>query len=192
MEPVDELVFTILTQHTSDVNGKRAFERLKARFPHWEEVLDAPLEAIEEAIRSAGLSRQKAPRIQQALRTILERRGRLDLAFLQEMPLAEAKAWLRSLPGVGPKTSAIVLCFALGLPAMPVDTHVHRVARRLGLLGPRDNADKAHDLLEGLVEPEEVYPFHVYLITHGRRVCKARGPRCGECVLRDICPSRQV
>lgn len=192
MEALEELVFTILTQHTSDVNAGKAFQRLKARFPHWEDLLHAPLDAIEEAIHSAGLARQKAPRIQQALRTIQERRGNLKLDFLQDMPLDEAKAWLRSLPGVGPKTAAIVLCFALGRPAMPVDTHVHRVARRLGLLAPRENAEKAHALLEQAVAPEEVYPFHVYLITHGRRVCKAQRPRCGACVLRDICPSRQA
>lgn len=191
MEALEELVFTILTQHTSDVNARQAFQRLKARFPRWEALLDAPLEALEEAIRPAGLARQKAPRLQQALRTILERRGNLALDFLKDMPLEEAKAWLRSLPGVGPKTAAIVLCFALGRPAMPVDTHVYRVAKRLGLLAPGDNAEKAHDLLERAVAPEEVYPFHVYLITHGRQVCKAQRPRCKECVLRDICPARQ-
>ncbi|MFN3975031.1 MAG: endonuclease III domain-containing protein [Dehalococcoidia bacterium] len=191
MEALEELVFTILTQHTSDVNASKAFQRLKSRFPRWEALLYAPLEEIEEAIRPAGLSRQKAPRIQQALHTILERRGDLGLDFLKDVPLKDAKAWLRSLPGVGPKTAAIVLCFALGRPAMPVDTHVYRVARRLGILSPRDNAEKAHDLLEQAVPPEEVYPFHIYLITHGRRVCKAQRPRCGECILRDICPSRQ-
>ncbi|MCS7206595.1 MAG: endonuclease III [Dehalococcoidia bacterium] len=192
MAPLDELVFTILTQHTSDVNAGKAFRQLRERFPRWEDLLEAPLDAIEEAIRVAGLGRQKALRIQEALRGIMGRRGLLELDFLRDMPLEEAKAWLRALPGVGPKTAAIVLCFALGRPAMPVDTHVHRVARRLGLLHPKDNAEKAHALLEGMVAPEQVYPFHVYLITHGRRVCKAQRPRCGECVLRDMCPSRRV
>jgi endonuclease-3 len=190
MGALEELVFTILTQHTSDVTARRAYQRLRDLFPRWEEVPEAG-EALEEAIRPAGLARQKAARIRQALRTIVERRGSLDLDFLREMPLEEAKGWLRSLPGVGPKTAAIVLCFALGRPALPVDTHVYRVARRLGLLGPRDSPEKAHRVLEGMVPPEEVYPFHVYLITHGRRVCVARRPRCRECVLRSLCPSRR-
>ncbi len=191
-DPVTELVFTILSQHTSDINAERAERMLEERFESWEETAQADVREIEAAIQVSGLARQKAPRIQGTLRRILELRGELYLDFLRELPLAEAKAWLQSLPGVGPKTAAVVLCFSLGMPAMAVDTHVHRVSRRLRLIGPKVTAERAHDLLEGQVAPEEVYAFHVALITHGRRVCKAQRPRCGECVLSERCPSRQV
>ena len=190
-DPVTELVFTILSQHTSDINAERAERMLEERFESWEETAHADVRDIEAAIQVSGLARQKAPRIQGTLRRILELRGELDLDFLRELPLAEAKAWLQSLPGVGPKTAAVVLCFSLGMPAMAVDTHVHRVSRRLRLIGPKVTAEQAHDLLEGQVTPEEVFAFHVALITHGRRVCKALRPRCGECVLSERCPSRQ-
>lgn len=190
--PVSELVFTILSQHTSDVNAQRAFDALRARWGSWDAVVSANVAEVATVIRSGGLAQQKAPRIQQALREIGQLRGDYDLSFLQELPLAEAKAWLRSLPGVGPKTAAIVLCFALGMPAMPVDTHIYRVARRLGLVGPKVSTEAAHALLEAQVSPEEVFEFHVYLITHGRRVCKAPRPRCHLCVLSHRCPSSQV
>ena len=117
------------------------------------------------------------------LQEIRDKCGGLDLSFLREMPLEEAKAWLKELPGVGPKTAAIVLCFALGMPAMPVDTHIYRVSKRLGLIGEKVTADQAHDILEASVSPEQVFGFHVYLITHGRQVCKARRPLCDRCVL---------
>lgn len=188
-EPVDELVVTILSQHTSDLNAERSYEVLKRAYPTWDAVADAPLEEIEAAIRGAGLARQKAPRIRGALRKIRELRGALALEFLRELPLDEAKRWLTALPGVGPKTAAVLLCFAMGMPAMAVDTHVYRVARRLGLIGPKVSVEKAHTLLEQAVAPDEVYSFHVYLITHGRRVCQARRPRCEACVLSTICPS---
>ena len=191
LDTVSELVFTILSQHTSDTNAERAGEGLKARFGSWDAVAQASVEEVEGAIRSAGLARQKAPRILGTLQRVLALRGKLDLDFLAELPLAEAKAWLRELPGVGPKTAAVVLCFALGMPAMAVDTHVHRVTRRLGLIGPKVTAEQAHDILEPLVPPEEVYAFHVGLITHGRQVCHARRPECGRCPLREGCPSRR-
>lgn len=190
-DPVTELMFTILSQHTSDINAERAERMLEERFESWEETAQADVQEIEAAIQVSGLARQKAPRIQGTLRRILELRGELSLDFLRELPLDEAKAWMQALPGVGPKTAAVVLCFSLGMPAMAVDTHVHRVSRRLGLIGPKVTAEKAHDLLEGQVTPEEVFAFHVALITHGRRVCKALRPRCGECVLSERCPSRQ-
>ena len=190
-DPVTELVFTILSQHTSDINAERAERMLEERFESWEETAQADVREIEAAIQVSGLARQKAPRIQGTLRRIMELRGELSLDFLGELPLSEAKAWLQALPGVGPKTAAVVLCFALGMPAMAVDTHVHRVSRRLRLIGPKVTAEQAHDLLEGQVSPEEVFAFHVALITHGRRVCKALRPRCGECVLWERCPSRQ-
>ena len=189
LDPVSELVGTILSQNTSDTNSHRAFRSLREAFGSWEEVMHGDVRLIAESIQRGGLGHIKAPRIQAVLRRIIEERGSLDLEFLRDMPLQEAKAWLQKLPGVGPKTAAIVLCFSMGLPAMPVDTHVHRVAKRLGLIGPRTTPEQAHDLLEELVPPESVYPFHVLLITHGRRTCKARRPLCVECVLGHICPS---
>ncbi len=188
-DPVSELVVTILSQHTSDVNAERAFAQLLDAFGSLEEVARAEVEVIARCIRSGGLAQQKAPRIKAALNRVMEERGSLDMDFLRELPLAEAKAWLKAFPGVGPKTAAVVLCFSLGMPAMPVDTHVHRVTKRLGLIGDRVTADQAHDLLESKVAPEDVYRFHVYLITHGRRVCRSQRPLCDSCVLADICPT---
>ena len=192
LDPAEEVVFTILSQHTSDTNSERAFHRLMEEFGSLEAVAKGDVERIAEGINIGGLARIKAPRIKQVLNLILEKQGNLDLTFLAEMPLEEAKAWLRELPGIGPKSAAVILCFSLGMPAMAVDTHVHRVSKRLGLIGPKVNADNAHDILEAMVEPREVYPFHVALMTHGRRVCKAPRPRCGECVLAFGCPSRDL
>ncbi|MBI2166096.1 MAG: endonuclease III [Chloroflexi bacterium] len=189
LDPVSELVFTILSQHTSDLNAERCYRQLLTRFANWETVAQAQVAEIEGAIRSGGLARQKASRISNVLRLILDRRGSFDLSFLAGMPLSEAKAWLRQFPGVGPKTAAVVLAFSLGMPAMPVDTHVFRVSKRLGLLDLKTSVEAAHDLLESLIPPRRVYPFHVYLITHGRRVCKAPRPRCDMCILASLCPS---
>jgi endonuclease-3 len=186
---ISELIYTILSQHTSDLNALRAFESLRDTFGAWEEVSQADPEVIARAIWVGGLSRVKAPRIKAVLGAIQEKRGNLELSFLKGMPLSEAKAWLRELPGVGPKTAAIVLCFALGMPAMPVDTHIYRVSKRLGLIHSKATVEQAHDLLEAAIDPEQVFAFHVYLITHGRRVCKARRPLCQECVLNGGCPS---
>lgn len=193
-DPVAELVLTILSQNTSDANSGRAFARLLQRFPDWDAVAEAPLPELIAAIQPGGLAPTKAPRIQAALRELRERAGGFNLAFLSELPLEEARAWLRSLHGVGPKTVACVLMFALGRPAMPVDTHVFRVAMRLGLVPERTptaamTPEKAHDLLERIVPPEDFYAFHLGLIKHGRRVCTAQRPRCPDCVLRDLCPS---
>lgn len=189
-DAASELVFTILSQHTSDTNSERAFRNLMATFGSVEAVADAGVPEIELAIRSAGLSRTKAPRIKQVLGIVREKVGSFDLSFLAEMPLPEAKQWLRDLPGIGPKTAAIILCFSFGLPAMPVDTHIYRVSRRLGLIGPKVSADRAHDLLEPMVAPDEVFAFHLCLINHGRKVCKAVRPRCSSCVLAWGCRSR--
>jgi len=186
---MSELVRTILSQNTSDTNSGRAFSRLVARFPTWESLLGADPTAIAEAIRVGGLAGVKAPRIKAIVEEVWARLGSFDLPFLTEMPLEEAKAWLRSLPGVGPKTAACVLLFALGRPALPVDTHVYRVAKRLGLVPPRVGAEEAHGLLEGILAPDEVYPFHMSLIQHGRRICKAQRPLCPQCVLAHGCPS---
>ena len=191
-DPASELVSTILSQHTSDVNSGRAFDNLMKAFDSLAAVAEAPVEQIEEAIRMGGLAKVKAPRIKAILKQVVDEVGSYDLSFLGEMPLDEAKAWLKKLPGVGPKTAAIILCFSLGLPAMPVDTHIYRVSKRLGLIGPKVTADQAHDILEPMVAPEDVFAFHVYLIRHGRQVCKAQRPRCDRCVVSWGCPSRHL
>ena len=190
LDPAHEVVFTILSQHTSDTNSARAFRLLMERFETLEAVAEGAVGDIEAAISPGGLARVKVPRIKQVLNLILELNGSLDLTFLQEMPLDDAKAWLRQLPGIGPKSAGIILSFSMGRPAMAIDTHIYRVCRRLGLIGPKVNAEKAHEILEAAVAPEQVFPFHVSFITHGRQVCKAQRPRCLECVVADDCPSR--
>ena len=191
-DPASELVSTILSQHTSDVNSHRAFASLMSTFGSLKAVAEAPVEQIEQAIRMGGLAKSKAPRIKAVLNQVEEEVGSFDLSFLGEMPLSEAKAWLRKLPGVGPKTAAIILCFSLGLPAMPVDTHIYRVSKRLGLIGAKVTAEKAHDILEPMVAADDVFAFHVYLIRHGRQVCKAQRPLCDRCVLASACPARHL
>jgi len=186
-DPLDELIGTILSQSTTDTNSGRAYEQLRAAYPTWEEVLDASEREIYEAIKVAGLGKIKAPRIQNTLREVLRRRGELSLDFLAALPLAEGKQWLTSLEGIGPKTAACVLLFALGKPALPVDTHVYRVSKRLGLIGPRVSADKAHAQLEDALDPEMVYTFHIDMIRHGRQICHAQRPACEKCPLRDLC-----
>lgn len=188
-DAIGELVLTILSQHTADRNSGRAFAELLALFPDWDGVRIAPLDALTEAIRFGGLARQKAPRIKEVLERIRAERGGYDLGFLADLPLDDARAWLTALPGVGPKTAACVLMFALGRPALPVDTHVFRVAQRLRLVPPRMSADAAHAHLEAMVPPDDVYAFHVGLIRHGRYVCSAQRPRCDACTLNDLCPS---
>ena len=193
-DPIAELVLTILSQNTSDSNSGRAFARLLEAFPSWDAVIDAPLPELIAAIQPGGLAPTKAPRIQAALRDVRERAGGFDLRFLADLPVEDARAWLRELHGVGPKTVACVLLFALGRPAMPVDTHVFRVAARLRLIPPRAGRaamtpEKAHELLERAVAPGDFYAFHIGLVKHGRRICAAQRPRCPECVLLDVCPS---
>ena len=157
--PAEELVYTILSQHTSDLNSERAFTNLMATFETLDAVADASVDAIEAAIRRGGLAKQKAPRIRNVLRQIRDEIGSFDLSFLAEMPLDEAKAWLKRLNGIGPKTAAIILCFSLGMPAMPVDTHIFRVSKRLGLIGPKVNADKAHDIWSRWLRRRMCSPF---------------------------------
>ncbi|HLH24759.1 MAG TPA: endonuclease III [Chloroflexota bacterium] len=188
IDPLSELIAVVLSQHTSDVNSERAFESLRARFADWESVRQAPTAAVADAIRSGGLAVIKAARIQRILTQVLEARGELSLDFLDALSLDEARAFLRGLDGVGPKSAACVLLFSLDKPAMPVDTHVHRVAGRLGLIPPGTSAEAAHEQLERLVPPEEVYRFHVNLIWHGRRICKAPRPRCALCPVNALCP----
>lgn len=186
-DPVATLVNTILSQNTNDVNRDTAYTRLRERFPTWDEVRDASETDVVEAIRPAGLGPTKAPRIQGALRRITGREGEISLDFLRDMSTDDAREWLTGLPGVGPKTAAIVLCFALGKPAFPVDTHVHRVSGRLGLIPEGTSREKAHILLEGIVCQDHYYSFHLNLIAHGRAVCHSRSPECKRCVLRRDC-----
>ena len=185
--PVAELVNTILSQNTNDHNRDLAFAALRDRYPSWEAVRDAPLDELIATIRPAGLAPTKAPRIQGALRRITAARGEIALDFLQELPLEAARNWLIDIKGVGPKTAAIVLLFALGRPAFPVDTHVHRVSQRLGLIPTHTSREKAHLLLEELVPSHLYYPLHLELIEHGRAICQARQPRCALCPLYEYC-----
>lgn len=186
-QPMDELVLTFLSQNTSDLNSGRAFEALKARYPTWQAVLDAPVDELAETIRSGGLAQQKAPRIQKALRRILEERGEFNIDFLADLPVEEAMRWLTSFDGIGHKTASIVLLFCFNKPAFPVDTHIGRVTRRLGLAGPKDSEEKIKAIWEKLTPPEWYYPLHLNLIRHGREVCQARRPRCDVCVLNEVC-----
>ena len=175
LDPAHEMVFTILSQHTSDINSERAFRSLMNRFGSINAVTQANVDEIESAISVGGLAKIKAPRIKAILTRVLElNEDSLDLSFLAEMPLDEAKSWLRQLPGIGPKSAGIILNFSLGMPAMAIDT-----------------VDKAHDLLEAVVDPEQVFPFHVCFVTHGRQTCKALRPLCEDCVISFGCPSRE-
>ncbi|MCX6013931.1 MAG: endonuclease III [Chloroflexi bacterium] len=186
-DPVSELVLTILSQHTSDINSIRTFNSLRIKFTNWESVTQAEVSDIEKTIKSAGLSRVKAPRIKLVLQKIIEEKGSLDLSFLNDMRVSEAKEWLERLPGVGKKTASCVLLFSLGKPALPVDTHLHRVAKRLGLIDQEVSADKAHAILESLLSKGKIYQFHMNMVEHGRKVCRAINPLCKECNLSNAC-----
>ncbi|MBU6423137.1 MAG: endonuclease III [Chloroflexi bacterium] len=189
LPPIDELVLTILSQNTSDVNRDRAYADLRRALRSWESVADAPARTIARAIRRGGLGATKAPRLRAALRTLRERGTELDAPrALAELPDAELWDLLVGLPGVGPKTAACVLLFSLDRPYLPVDTHVHRVSIRLGLVGERSSAVRAQEELQAAVPPDLVYDLHMGLIRHGRAVCVARRPLCSECVLADLCP----
>jgi len=187
LAPMDELVSCILSQNTSDLNRDRGFDALKARYPTWDAVRDAPEAELIETIRPAGLSNQKGPRIQGVLRYITDYHGAPSIDFLADLPLEEARAWLTSLNGIGPKTAAIVLCFAFNRPAFPVDTHVHRVSQRIGFIPEGISAEKAHPMMEAIVPPEDYYAFHLNVIRHGREVCRARNPLCERCPLTAHC-----
>lgn len=189
---LDELVSTILSQNTNDTNRDRAFAALRARFPTWEAVRDAEPEAVMDAIRPAGLANQKGPRIQQVLRAITAERGSLDLSFLADWPLEKARRWLLQFRGVGPKTAAIVLCFSLGRPAFPVDTHIYRVTGRIGLRPEKMSVEEAHSHLESLFLPETYYAAHLNLIRLGREICTARKPACERCPLEALCAFGQA
>lgn len=187
LPPVDELVSTILSQNTNDVNRDRAFDSLKDRFPTWEGVRDAHLKDVEDTIRSAGLANQKAPRIQTILRQITAERGKIDLDFLRGKERDTAHTWLSRFKGVGPKTAAIVLQFSLDIPAFPVDTHVYRISGRVGLRPEKMSVEKTHTWMEQLFTPEQFGPGHLNIIRLGREICHARKPQCDNCPLNKIC-----
>jgi endonuclease-3 len=186
-DPVDLLVMTILSQNTSDTNSLRAFARLKSAFCDYEKVLAASDEVVADSIRAGGLAEIKARRIKEALFNIKLYAGAISLSFLADMGKDKAMAYLLSLPGVGPKTASVVLLFAFSMPFLPVDTHVYRVSRRLGLLDLDVKQEKAQPLLERIVPVAKYLSLHLNLITHGRLICRARGPRHEECALRNCC-----
>jgi endonuclease-3 len=223
LDPVSELVLTILSQNTADLNSERAFEALRATYPSdgpitthrlvrpdgmeappegwggvglapgappdWSAVEGEDVGALIEVIRIGGLANQKAPRIQAALRTIRERSGGYDLGFLAGLPSREARDWLTAIPGIGRKTASIVLLFCFGMPLMPVDTHVERVSRRIGLAPPAAGPDEQHEIYGYLLAPDQFYAAHVLLIQHGRRTCDARRPACDRCPIAPRCRS---
>ena len=186
---VSVLVDTILSQNTSAANSIAAYKRLRRRFRSWNQVASAPMDEVEREIRVSGLSRQKAPRIQQILHQLKSDRNKIDLQFLQGLGEQEAYDYLRRFTGVGPKTANCVLLFAFGMPLFPVDTHIHRIAIRLGLIPQKTTAEQAHDLLKPIIAPQDRYEMHVLLIEHGRRTCRAINPKCGQCTLLKMCPT---
>ena len=188
-EAVAVLIETVLSQNTSDTNSRRAFDSLLSTFDSWEAVMAAPVEHIAQAIKSGGLSRIKALRIKQILAEIEKEQGHISLDSLKSKTTAEAEDYLMLLPGVGRKTASCVLLFSLGKPSLPVDTHVFRVAKRLGLVHSKTSIEKAPGLLQKQIPPSKVYQFHVHMIEHGRQICRARQPRCNRCILRCTCPS---
>lgn len=187
LDPLDVLIETILSQSTSNVNSNRAFENLKQRFPAWEAARRARVGSIETAIRSGGLARQKSVRIKELLHEIHRRRGSLDLSFLKTAPLEEAKQFLASFKGVGPKTVACTLLFACNRAVFPIDTHIFRIARRLGLIPEKCSDEEAHRLMDEIIPRERYYEVHINLIRHGRKICRPRDPMCEQCCLVDYC-----
>ncbi|MBR7950731.1 Fe-S cluster assembly protein HesB [Microvirga sp. STR05] len=197
-DPLSELISALLSHRTRNQDSHRAYQQLRARFPEWEQVRDAPTEQVQEAISACTWPEQKAPRLQAVLREITTRcNGPCNLQFLAELPIPEARAWLEAIPGVGPKTSAAVLLFStLRIPAMPVDSHHHRVAQRLGLIGPKVGEGPAHKLLADLLPPgwdaQQVYDHHEAFMFHGQKCCYFHTPACGRCVVLDQCPFGQA
>lgn len=184
---VDELVCTILSQNTNDINRDKAFQALKERYPDWESVRDADPAELQYVIRIAGLANQKGPNIQAALRDITAERGEIDLSWLKEIDAEEARNWLVKLRGVGPKTAAIVMVFALGMPAFPVDTHIYRVTGRIGLRPKELDITKTHAYMEQIADPADFGNLHLNLIDLGREICQARKPKCASCPILDLC-----
>jgi endonuclease III len=192
MPALDELVLTVLSQNTSDLNCGRAYRAMRERYPSWRQVLEADPDQLVEVLRPGGLANQKAPRIQAILAELAASPQGLDLDWLVGLETGPAMAFLTALPGVGAKTASCVLLFSLGMPVMPVDTHIHRIALRLELIGPRVSAGAAHPLLTAMTPPARMLEAHLLLIEHGRRTCKARRPLCEQCVLLDLCPTGQA
>lgn len=188
---IDELVSTILSQNTNDVNRDRGFNALREKLPTWEAVRDAKAEDVIAAIKPAGLANQKGARIQQVLRAITEERGSLNLDFLAGLPIEEARSWLTKFNGVGPKTAAIVLCFSLNMPAFPVDTHIYRVSGRLGLRPGKMTVEQAHPHLESVFPPETYYAAHLNIIRLGREICNAHKPKCPQCPIIKLCDYKE-
>lgn len=213
-DPTSELVLTILSQNSADINAERAFDALQAHWPSaapeadagritrpgwggrgwgaaappdWAAVEHAPPEEVVHVIRPGGLAPQKAPRIQASLRRIREERTDYSLEFLGDMSALDALAWLTAIPGIGRKTASVVLLFSFGMPLMPVDRHVERVSKRVGLIPAKANVLLAHEMFLALLEPDEVYEAHVNLITHGRETCHARRPECHRCAVAPRC-----
>ncbi len=184
---LDELVSTFLSQNTNDLNRDKAYDAIRARYANWDEVCEADPDEFMQVIRVAGLANQKGPNIQAALRRIREERGEIDLEWLKELPVEEAREWLLSFKGVGRKTTAIVLLFSLGMPAFPVDTHIYRVSGRIGLRPQKLDVDATHQYLEAAADPAQYYAMHLNLIRLGREICQARKPACARCPLVDIC-----
>jgi endonuclease III len=191
-DPVSVLIQTILSQNTSDLNSGRAFDSLIVSFGTWDAIAAAPAARIAETIKSGGLSDVKARYIKQTLSKIKEKRRNINLDFLKKLTLIQAREWLLQLPGVGIKTANCVLLFSLGMPALPIDTHVFRVAKKLGLIPSKSNFEQAQVQLEKQVADNDVFSFHVLLIEHGRKTCKAQRPLCGSCVLNELCPGRTI
>jgi endonuclease III len=189
LDPVDELILTVLSQNTNDLNRDRAYSNLRKKFPTWEDVANAMAWSIEQEIRVGGLSANKSRAIKRILREIKTRHGAIDLSHLKKLPLQDAIDELTSLPMVGLKTASCVMLFSFGRPTMPVDTHVHRLSMRLGFVTEKSTADQTYGVLMSITPPEIIYPFHLNLIQHGKRVCKSQHPRCDECVVNDLCPS---
>lgn len=187
LPPVDELISTILSQNTNDLNRDKAFDALCKRFNHWGEICNVDTDELISIIRPAGLANQKGPRIQQVLREIMAERGNLDLTFLKELPLDESRAWLTAFKGVGPKTAAIVLLFSLGIPAFPVDTHIYRVTGRVGLRPEKMDVETTHIHLERLFPQETYYAVHLNIIQLGRQICTSRRISCSICPLQLVC-----
>lgn len=186
-DPLSELIATILSQNTSDHNSHRAFRNLKSSFKSWEELRKAPQNKVIRSINIGGLEKIKAIRIKKILDQIYKERGNLSLSFLKKWDTETIRGYLSQFVGVGDKTIACVLLFSLGRLVLPVDTHILRVSKRLGLLSLKSDSKKAHQNLQKIIPPNLVYPFHLNLIEHGRKICKARIPLCGDCVLLKIC-----
>ncbi len=197
LDPLSELVSSLLSHRTRNADSGRAFKALRARWPDWSDVVEADTDAVETTIRGVTWPELKAPRIKAILAAVLERHGALSLDFLADMSVAAARAWLEAIPGIGPKTSAAVLSFStLRMPALPVDSHHHRVAQRTGLIGPRVDVGPSHAILRAQLpddwSAQALYDNHEVLMLHGQQVCHHRSPACGRCVLLDICPTGQA